>query len=308
MGAATDYTEGVVESVSSNLGPVNNIITVTPIAGKTFTYRVRRKVHPDVVDGVLTDFPAQAFDGTATLVDPAEKIVEFQSEVFALPGDSGAQLVNEAGQIVGMIMGGDMYEVRAFDEETKRWRIAGVPKGPAFACHIQPVLEYLGLRIDPSTGPTSGRQIPVPGDLISSEDPDKYTRLSEKLARLEKDFQTTEQGRQLIHVIQSFFREVVQLVHHARPVKVVWHRHNGPAFAASFFRCISQPDQPFPREIEGVPAMTLLKRMDKALSESGSGALNKALKQHRELLYHLFDSSRTINELLLNLKASCSIS
>jgi hypothetical protein len=297
-----------VESVSVDLGPAHNFIKIKPIAERTFTYRVRRKIDPNVVGQVLADFPNEAFQGTATLVDATENIVEFVSEVFAIPGDSGAQLVNQTGQIVGMIFAGEMFEARAFHEETQRWRIVGIPKGPAYGCHIQPVLEHFGLRIDPSTGPTYGKQVAVPGASVTSEDPAKYTDLNAKLELLEEEFEATEQGRELNHLIRSHFREVVQLVHHCRPVKVVWHRLNGPAFVASFFRSISEPGRPFPREIDGIPAITILQRMDQALSENGSGSLNQSIDKHRDMIYHLYHSSHTINELILNLKEECPVS
>lgn len=306
MGAATDYTEGVVESVSADLGPARNFIKINPIAGKTFTYKVRRRVDPDIVDEVLADFPTQAFQGTATLVDSTAKIVEFQSEVFTIPGDSGAQLVNQSGQIVGMIFAGDMYEVRAFDEETGRWRIAGIPKGAGFACHIQPVLERFQIRIDPSTSTSAGRVIAVPGSAITGENPEKYTQLSEKLLHVEQELRVTSEGLKLVQLIQSFFKEVVQLVHHNRSVKVVWYRHNGPAFMASFFRCISEPYRPLPREVDGVPTKTLLAKMKEVLSTTGSSALYQALKQYENAVYQLFDSSKNIDELLYNLKLGVS--
>lgn len=302
MGAASGYTEGVVTRVDLPFHGAANLIKLNPLAGHTFTYRERRKVDPTWVADVLIDFPNEAFQGTATLVDPVENIIEFQSEVFAIPGDSGAMLVNDNGKIVGMIVSGDMFEVRAFDPDEQRWRIAGIPKGPALACHIQPILHNLGLRIDPSSNTTSGNPIVVPGNLVVSENPDKYTMLSEKLAQLEKEFQATEQGRRFISLIQSCFKEVIQLVHHTRPVKVIWHRYNGPAFIAAFFRCISKPDTFLPKEVDGIPVSMLLQRMDHAFSQNGSSTLYKVLEEHREWIYQLVNSSQTINELLLNLK------
>lgn len=306
MGSASDYTEGVIESVSANLGPARNFIKINPVAGKTFTYKVRRRVHPDVVDEVLADFPDQAFQGIATLVDSTNKIVEFESEVFTLPGDSGAQLVNEAGKIVGMIFSGEMYEVRAFDEEAGRWRIAGVPQGPGFACHIQPVLERFQLRIDPSSDTSAGKAVTVPGNSITGNNPDRFTRLSEKLSDLEQELRTTKEGLKLVQLVQSFFEEVVHLVHHDRSVKVTWYRNNGPAFMATFFRCISEPCRPIPNEVDGIPTKTLLARMKEALSKAGSSGLYRALKQYENAVYHLLDSSQNINELLQNIKLGLS--
>jgi len=302
MGSASGYTEGEISRVDLSQGPATGMIKIDPVAGHTYTYRERRKVRPEYVADVLVDFPNEAFNGTATLVDAAEGIVEFQSEVFAIPGDSGAQLVKTDGKIVGMILAGDMFEVPAFDTETQRWRVAGIPKGSAYACHIQPVLEQLGLRIDASSATTAGKPIIVPGNLIAAEDPDKYTRLSDKLEKMERELRVSKYGQEILNTIRTFFAEVAQLVHHTRPVKVTWHRYYGPSFIAAFFRSIETPDQPMPVEVEGVPVNKLLEKMEEAFLQNGSSALYKAVQQYKYLVYQLAGGI-TMNEFLFNLKS-----
>lgn len=294
MGALTGYTEGIVRKVDHNEHGAQNLIVIEPKPGKTFTYKEKRKIHPDAVDFVLDQYPVQSMGGTATLVDAAEGMVEFKVEVFAIPGDSGAMVVRGT-EVVGMVLAGEMFEAPAFDFDTKKWRKVGVPKGSVFAMHIQPVLEHLAIKIDPAAAISSGEEIEVPTEEVDSPG---LESLNHKLSRLEQKLSISSSGRDLINVMQNLFPEFVQLIHHTRSVKVVWHRFQGPAFTAYFFRCIANPDLTIPPEINGIPTLILLRKLDGILTKEGSADLILAIDTYRPLIYDLVENGQSINEMI----------
>lgn len=300
MGAMSHYTEGIVRSVNEQLGPAKNFIRIDPSPGHTFTYKEKRKIDLEFLDDVLADYPAQSSGGTATLINAAEGIVEFKVEVFALPGDSGAQVINSAGEIVGMVFAGDMFEAPAFDYDTKRWRTVGIPKGPVFACHIQPVLEAMDIHLEASTITTSAQ----PLDMNSTDNGQRsHQTLNKKLARLEHRLNNTIEGRELVNAMQQFFPELVALIHHNREIKVAWHRLQGPAFIALFFRSIDYPDMVYPRKLKDVDVIFLLQKMATLLRSHGSPELRIALEKHTPIILEVVDTSPTLQDIIISLES-----
>jgi hypothetical protein len=293
-GAETGFTQGIVDDVVFISG--RRVMKIRPKAGHTFPFSKTWKVPPADIPGHLTDYPAQSLGGTATQVSADE--VRFDIPVFSVPGDSGAAVVN-AGKIAGMVFAGSMYELAAFDEG--RLRIGGMPSGFTMACHIEPVLARLGIRIDPSTETSGGRGVLVPGDEITADPPDALIAINARLAAVEQVLDATPTGRRLNGIVRSHGDELIELVHHRRRVLVEWHRSRGPAFAALLLEALIDDARALPSAVDGVPREAMLARMKHVLEAEGSAPLRAALAENERFLLDLLARSHTVGELVANL-------
>jgi hypothetical protein len=78
-------------------------------------------------------------------------------------------------------------------------------------------------------------------------------------------------------------------------VKVAWHRYKGPAFLAHVLKHLKGHADRVPREVDGVPAVTLLTHMADLLMRYGSNPLRDTIRAHYDhglhvLSTHDFDS------------------
>jgi hypothetical protein len=306
-GAITGVTKGTVTDVDFDPhGPAGDmrLIRVRPLAGHTAPFEKDFNVPDDgTMEYCLTQYPLQSRGGTATQV--GDNRVRFSLPAFTVPGDSGAVLVNDSSrEIVGMIVSGDVFTFRSYNEEG-RLGTGGMPAGDGWACHIQPVLGELDIRIDPSTEPSSMSTARLsPGDAIDADPPEpgKLELINTRLATLENVLETSEKGRLLNDLVRRHADELMNLVHHRRQVLVQWHRNKGPAFAALLLDALVEEDMPIPRLVNGVQCDTLLRRMRDVLAVEGSIALREAIRTHERFIFELLSESRTVNELVSRLK------
>lgn len=305
FGTASKFTQGVVDDVAfvSPQLKAKRLIKVRPTAGFTFPVNLRWTVPAGSIPGHMQDFPAQSNGGTVTQVGP--DTLEFRTEAFAVPGDSGAALVDDAGHIVGMIVTGDVYELDAFQHG--KLGVAIVPTGFGVATHIQPTLDQLNLRIDPGTATIAAGPVLVPGSEIASADEDvDVLQLDARLGEIERALDETPAGRRLLRFVRAHAEEMMDLVHHSRRVLVAWHRNGGPGWSALFMRSIREPEAELPRRVKDVPIEIARERMYEALMAQGSEALRAAMTQEREFVYGLVDRCRSLRELLAAARASGS--
>ena len=302
-GAITAVTQGTVDDVAFPFKQVpmaptiQRVIKIRPSAGHTFPFSITWKVPPADVADHLTDFPAQSLGGTATQLSADE--IRFDVPVFAVPGDSGAAVVNvTGGTIVGLVFSGSVSELAAFQEG--RLGSGIVPTGFAVACHIPPILAELGIRIDPSTDTSGGRGGVVPGDEISADPPEALDAINTRLAGLEGRLDATPAGRRLNDLVRTHGDELMELVHHRRRVLVEWHRTRGPAFAALLLEALLDGGRALPSAVDGVSRDAILARMKHALDTEGSPALRAAMAENEAFLLDLLARSRTVDELVAN--------
>ena len=293
FGAATQFTEGVVDEVAFPHERALRTIRIRPTATGGFPLKIRWKVPPEDVAEHLTNFPARSAGGTATQISADE--IEFRVNTFTSPGDSGAVVVDSSGRVVGMIVSGSVYQLEAF--QGGQLGVAIVPTGFGIACHIEPVLREMSVRIDPSTAPTAGESIIVPGDEITIA-PASVQQINARIDSLEAQLDRTPSGRRLTELVRKHAEEVMGLVHERRKVLVAWHRSQGPAFANRFVWAITEPDGNLPREVNGTTLQAAQERMCEVLMAEGSSALRETLKANRDLVRELVNTSRSINELV----------
>lgn len=73
----------------------------------------------------------------------------------------------------------------------------------------------------------------------------------------------------------------------ARPVKVAWNRHRGPAFFAHVLNHLAGHADRVPHEVQGITRRALLVRMREVLSAHGSNPLRHALEQYGDYLLEM---------------------
>ncbi|MDD5630460.1 MAG: hypothetical protein PHI13_00320 [Methylococcales bacterium] len=227
--------------------------------------------------GKVTDVGVPSLDGTkqgligieATEND-CEGILRFADE-----GDSGAALINAKNEIIGLVFGGSSDDPK----------IAG-------ACLIHPVLDKLGVTPITTANPHTAADtfFDVPG--VITEGSFNHTPL------LREKFLRTERGREIFGVIKTHRMEVVELVNRRRPVTVVWHRNNGPAFLGHLINNARDPEHIVPREVEGVDRETLLRNMANILSKHGSAELRNALDQYGQEIFSRTGQLDNLHELV----------
>jgi hypothetical protein len=196
--------------------------------------------------------------------------------MFADHGDSGSALINAQAQVIGLVFAVDT-----------------VDPSLAFACHIHPVLDQLKVTAITNQHPPDPRVTRSDADLVV--DGRRHARgLRDKLL-------DSDEGRRIAAIVEEHRHEVVRLVNTNRRVTVAWRRNQGPAFLNRAIANAHDPAVAIPREIEAVRRETLLRAMDRALTQHGSAALRAVIDEHRDaVLAHVdaFDSLHDVVDLL----------
>jgi hypothetical protein len=179
------------------------------------------------------------------------------------------------------------------------------------AVHIVPVLDHLGICIPCAPG-ASGHgsslasdgsglapiPLPVPQSRLGSQigflgegTAMAPVPLDEAQGRrmhaLLDEFRATQAGGPLYAAIDQLRRELGYLVRNVRPVKVVWGRHQGPAWLNHFLNHIAGHAATVPHEIKGVSRRALLEQMRDVLDLYGSKPLREALARHGDTVLEL---------------------
>src|SRR5262249_60155496 len=111
-----------------------------------------------------------------------------------------------------------------------------------------------------------------PVDISETAIPEPYRALRERLKRHE--------GTALpIALGQRHKDEIIYLINHCRPVMVVWHRCQGPAWLGTLMGAVRDGHYKLPAAVNGVALHEALERMRMVLSQHGSAGLKESLKR-----------------------------
>jgi len=285
VGRTTGKTRGIVRSV----GATFNTIDLT-VAG-----------HPAVTghNVIEIDFdPASGTGGVNCHGNPW----------FAEHGDSGSIVVDDAGRVVGIITGVPDPSIPNQDA--------------AVACHILPVLDKLGICIPTTAGTAHGSCAATDGSGTApaaaagsggtagrlgvafplareAEIPDPVPVSAGQQARLfalRDRFRETARGRELHAAFGQVRRELGYLVRNVRPVKVAWHRTEGPVFFAHVLNHLRGEAGFIPLAVNGVTRGAMLERMAAALAAHASNPLRAALERYRGELMPILSEATTVDE------------
>lgn len=233
---------------------------------------------------------------------------------FAEGGDSGSLLVDGAGRAIGLVNAATP---------------PGAPGAPSsYACHILPVLDFLGVCIPTTAGTShgsskavdgSGLALGAMGDFVPGDATIQFAaagaapagptpmavsdRERDHLLDLRERLRATPRGPELHDVFAQVRREVGYLVRNSRRVKVVWHRGEGPGFLAHTLNHLKGTTATIPTEVDGVARGELLERMGDVLAAHGSIPLREAVERYRDVLLPILATSETVDEAIERLAA-----
>jgi len=236
---------------------------------------------------------------------------------FAEKGDSGSIVVDDQRRAIGLLY--------AIDTNAQGTILA-------YASHIVPVLDALGICIPTDGGTSHGSCGATDGsglttvrhaaavDVESPTGAFHFThattprrpaalplaefddaRLAELLARRDALLETAL-GRTLYHTFGVVRRELGYLARNCRPVKVAWHRTQGPAFLAHVLNHLRGDVDAVPHEVAGVTRETMLVRMGDVLRAHGSIPLREAIAAHAAVLLDVLRDADTMDDALARLR------
>ena len=243
-GARTLLTGGVVTAVNTSDGHSDNDIVIKP--------------NPNPAAGTRTVF-------------------------FAYEGDSGSALVNDAGEIVGLVYSRD-------------------DSGNGYAYAIDHVLERLGaalsVTLTVAVAVQAGFVNTVPGAAMVAT-PAELARAARPRApaggaaspgsgaspvpavvmpaSVQDDLDQSATGRLLITTWLTHQRELLGLINSNRRVALAWHRTGLSALVQVLARMPADPDLVLPATLHGQPVRTVLTRMRATLDRFASPALSADL-------------------------------
>jgi hypothetical protein len=251
-GVGTAVIDDVVRKVGARSAFTRGV--VVEIAGTT-------TVNSTLEDGTTVSLTRTNTEILIRAADDETYEIENGKKAFSNSGDSGSVVVNEDGEIVGLLYGSGN---------------ASNPTIEAFVTHIATALSTLsgaGQAITLSVSPAGGGSdsMPLTRRRVTG------TRLDDILERtLEHD----PEDEPLVQALRVHFDEMLDLVNHHRAVTVAWHRKQGPAFLGAFMRSAKEPEYRIPQEIEGISRQHALNTMSVILEEYGSPALKAAIQEY----------------------------
>ena len=277
IGIKSDTVDCAIAKINSSETP--NLVITNGATSQTLRVRATAAA---VVNGVVRKIGARSgfttgkvvhIGDTAVATDPAGGAIEIQSDqiiiipdptetyeiengkkAFSNSGDSGSIVLDANNDIVGLNWGGIP------DSNSVRLSIAN---------HISNVLSALstnGFPITLSASPPGG------GDRRTVS---KHIPIVDENASILNSLPLEWRS-----LVQYHRREVLTLINHNRAVKVVWHRHQGPAFTVHFMNSAKDEDYKIPPTVKGISLQTLLIKMGAALKENGSDALREDINQY----------------------------
>ena len=196
-------------------------------------------------------------------VDPG-----FEQDIVSGSGDSGAIVVDEQNRIVGLM--------HSRGSSTAGGSI-GEASNTIIACPINAVMDALQIDI-PRQTPPSPSSGPLLDDLPLQEAAPGIT--DPELLRFQRLVKQSPTGLFFHDMGFRHGPEVVQLVHHCRPVTVAWHRSEGPAWAVHLINSTRDAAYRVPVDVKGITQRMLLDRMGEALSKHGSDNLRRDIETH----------------------------
>jgi hypothetical protein len=280
-GVTTALTVGVIEDIALDdpqPGPTRQIV-IRPNPGHAYdkTFQVKAADKASII-AAFNGFPV-------TITDVGGNKLRFQTNAFALQGDSGSVLLDENNAVVGLLHA--MFSIEITILKKGKEETEAIPLGKAFGCHIGPVMQEMGIEIQAGSFPSSGVVQPRIEVLRRREPRPDDGDLNRAVRQAEEELRASPNGELVFGILEKHFPELVHLVHHRRPVIVTWNRSKGPGFANSFLRSLRYPQQPFRKEIDGIRLQTFLNRMYDVLIKEGSAEFGDEVARLRGLISRL---------------------
>jgi len=264
-----------------DIGVIAGTHDVTTAEAATGTYSVRKRgAGTGLTGGTVHAIQAHTTDmSIQNYMSIIPNAASSGTPGFADHGDSGAAVVDDAGEVVGMIWG--------IEDTTGQQDSTGpLSLGWAYAWQIADVISRLnasgaGYTFAIETATTLGDKRTVPGASPAST----AAVVSPPVAqRLEADLARTPEGRRLTELWLRHVDELRYLITQSKRTTVQWHRSGGAALVQCALRMAYDPRLAFPREIAGRPTEQCGDEILSLLEQIGSPELRRDIHAFRELM------------------------
>jgi hypothetical protein len=200
------------------------------------------------------------------------------SNPFSSQGDSGAAVLNNAGEIVGILFAG---------------------QNQSLITPIQAVLTQMSITVATATE-TGQTQTVTDAQGVTAMSVVQEGLIDKTLRQAHSDIIATPAGRSLADAVQRHAGEVQNLVNGNRRVATVWHRSGGPIILQTLLQMIQSPDKHLPQAINGKPLTKCLADLQASLMRYGSVELASDIVNFGPRLLEL--AGLSYSQLLLALK------
>jgi hypothetical protein len=304
------------------IGPVRGSHPITPQeAGATPRPQVRKRgIRSGLTGGfvecvgatVTLDGGAQVHNVILVKPNPDPRLPAGTQLHFVQGGDSGSALVNQAGEVVGLVFA---EATKPAAERGKGWALPigrlATATDPAIPGVLTSLQSQDQLKLKVATATTAGdvrtvpgaAMVPVPPELVpgltGGDEPAREPMMvpaarswlpgiappsDGDLAHLRADLDRSRAGRLLATVWEHHGRELLRLVDTDRRVAAGWHRNGGSALLQMLIRMVRQPALALPGTVHGVPLATCLDRLRDVFAPFGSASLRADLERARAAL------------------------
>jgi hypothetical protein len=278
-----------------DIGVVNGQHDITAAEAATTTFPVRKRGRTTrVTGGTVQGIGVTHVSGT-----PANYMVikpnasASGTATFADWGDSGAAIVNDANDIVGVLFG--MSSLTAGQPEAGwgfAWAIADV-----FARFMAD-----GIELGVAAGTTLNEERTVlvsPFDAVAGAQPRVVSEPMQVARKLETDLSHSELGRLVTALWVRHLEELRTLVNGNVRVATKWKRTGGAALLQHALRSAYSPDVPVPYTIDGRATDECLRDVLDLFEKYGSYGLKHDIGAYRDLLPPV--AGKSYNEILASL-------
>ena len=209
---------------------------------------------------------------------PGETYADYKSRplLFGQHGDSGSVVVNNAMQVVGILVRAgpspkglnDPSYFAAYQQA--EWIAA---KSIGWVTPIQLVLNRLNIEIPGSYAQTTLPSTSAVGYGLPAPATAAEYRLERGRQRIADALRTSRMGRLLLGKIGQHRVEARRIVLGNRRAQVVWQRHQGPSFILHCVENMRDPAHRIPTTINGVSRIDFIRAVAAILTRYGSPAL-----------------------------------
>jgi hypothetical protein len=278
-----------------DIGIVTGSHEITVAEATAGTYKVRKRGSRTLLTGgvVTTVSASDGHSDNDLVIKPnPNPAAGTRTVFFNYEGDSGAAVVNDAGEVVGIMHSrddsGNGYAY-AIDHVLERLNgalsatlnvavaaqagVVNTVPGAAMVATPAELAAQLGAAPRPAPRPVAAAPTPAPAMAMP--------------ASLQDDLDRSATGRLLLTTWLTHQRELLGLINTNRRVALAWHRTGLSALVQVLARMPADPDLVLPATLHGEPVRTVLTRMRATLDRFASPALAADLARLDRILPEL---------------------
>jgi hypothetical protein len=266
---------GVISPTTHDVDPVSDLALLTPYPVRK--YGMRTGLTGGTVEAVMVEKTVDNIHRTNLMVttpNVSPEVKGGQTLYFNDHGDSGAALVNDDNQIVGLHFAGD-------DDTALVHKSLALPIKDIIDRFADPTAE--GISIRPATADRKGQVQKVP-PAAPPPAPDRQGAMMARpvpgpgaLARVDADLAGSAAGRRLRALWADHHTELLGLVEHRQRVAVAWQRGGGPVILDTLLRMAADPALAMPATINGQPPMRRIASLHAVFHANASPQLRRTL-------------------------------